>query len=47
MKGVRAIDTPQRLYHEPASLFVGSFMGLYSMNLLPGHQIKHEGWLKR
>ncbi|MCX7115515.1 MAG: ATP-binding cassette domain-containing protein [Gammaproteobacteria bacterium] len=34
---VEQFDTPAMLYHQPASLFVGTFMGLHSMNLLQGH----------
>lgn len=34
---VEQFDTPLALYHRPASLFVGTFMSLYSMNLFEGY----------
>jgi multiple sugar transport system ATP-binding protein len=33
---LQQVDTPQRLYEEPVNLFVGSFMGSPSMNLVSG-----------
>ena len=33
---VQQVDTPRRLYNDPANLFVAGFIGSPSMNLLPG-----------
>ena len=33
---VMQVDTPRRLYNDPANLFVAGFIGSPSMNLLPG-----------
>lgn len=33
---IQQIDTPQRIYDEPANLFVATFIGSPAMNLLPG-----------
>src|SRR3954453_16724763 len=33
---VQQVDVPQRLYQEPANIFVAAFIGSPSMNLVPG-----------
>ena len=39
---IQQIDTPMRLYEEPANLFVASFLGSPGMNLLRGH-LRRDG----
>jgi multiple sugar transport system ATP-binding protein len=40
---LQQIDTPQRLYDEPANLFVAGFMGTPPMNLLRGAVANEQG----
>ena len=35
---MQQVDTPQRLYDEPANLFVATFIGSPAMNLFPGRR---------
>ena len=39
---IQQIDTPQRVYNEPANLFVAGFLGSPSMNLVQG-RLQREG----
>jgi multiple sugar transport system ATP-binding protein len=41
---IQQIDTPMRLYEQPANLFVAGFMGSPAMNLLRGRLQREEGW---
>ena len=41
---IQQVDTPQRLYHEPADMFVASFMGSRSMNLVDAEIIDDRVW---
>lgn len=38
---IEQIGTPMELYHEPASIFVGGFIGNPPMNFLPGNVASH------
>ena len=41
---ISQLDTPERIYNDPANLFVAGFIGSPSMNLIPGKM--REGTLK-
>ena len=41
---IQQVDTPQRLYHEPADMFVASFMGSRSMNLVDAEIVDGRVW---
>ena len=41
---IQQIDTPMRLYEQPANLFVAGFMGSPAMNLLRGRLQREESW---
>jgi len=42
---IQQLGTPKEIYDQPANLFVASFMGSPSMNLLPATVVAHEGAL--
>jgi len=42
---LQQLGTPDEVYNEPANLFVASFMGSPSMNLLPAEVTDHQGSL--
>ena len=37
---ISQLDTPERIYNDPANLFVAGFIGSPSMNLIPGKMLK-------
>ncbi len=41
---IQQIDTPMRLYENPANLFVAGFLGSPAMNLLRGRLHRARGW---
>lgn len=41
---IQQIDTPMRLYEQPANLFVAGFLGSPAMNLLRGRLQREGGW---
>ncbi len=44
---IQQIDSPQRIYHKPASLFVAEFVGMPRINTLPAQVVERDGksWL--
>ncbi len=44
---IQQIDSPHRIYHKPASLFVAEFVGMPRINTLPAKVVQHDGksWL--
>jgi multiple sugar transport system ATP-binding protein len=44
---IQQIDSPHRIYHKPASLFVAEFVGMPRINTLPGQVVQRDGksWL--
>jgi multiple sugar transport system ATP-binding protein len=44
---IQQIDTPMALYRDPANLFVATFLGSPSMNVLAGSLLREDGWRLR
>lgn len=44
---IQQIDSPHRIYHKPASLFVAEFVGMPRINTLPAQVVQRDGksWL--